>query len=45
MAITEEVDSGTSALARERREAQAAVVLWNRFDEDFGAFADEYSTL
>lgn len=25
--------------------AQAATDMWNRFDEEFGSFADEHSTL
>lgn len=25
--------------------AQAAAEMWNRFDEEFGSFADEHSTL
>lgn len=45
MTITREIDSSTSLVARERLEAQTAVALWNRFDEDFGAFADEHSIL
>ena len=35
---------------RERRDAEAklaeaAAQMWNRFDEEFGSFADEHSTL
>lgn len=25
--------------------AEATIVMWNRFDEEFGSFADEHSTL
>lgn len=39
-------------VARERQRraaevtlAQAATAMWNRFDEEFGSFADEHSTL
>ncbi len=32
-------------IASEVSLAQAAMQMWNRFDEEFGSFADEHSTL
>lgn len=31
--------------AAEAQLAEAAAAMWNRFDAEFGAFADEHSTL
>jgi len=39
------IDRERQRRASEVRLAQAAMEMWNRFDEEFGSFADEHSTL
>ena len=41
----EDLSSPASPVTAEQYGAQIAAALWNRFDEEFGAFAEEYSVL